>query len=128
MASHEQVQDQLRRVIDPELRKDVVSLGMVRAIEFPAPGRVDVMISLTTPGCPIRSHFEQAVRQTVSELPDVQDKVDDWGKQNKDKLGVPKNMLKLDPRSTSPQRLAAELYTLTTGKDPQWSLVGNYQD
>jgi ATP-binding protein involved in chromosome partitioning len=68
----EQIQDALRRVIDPELRKDIVSLGMVRSIEQPEPGRVDVVVSLTTPGCPIRSHFQQAVVQNVSELEGVE--------------------------------------------------------
>jgi ATP-binding protein involved in chromosome partitioning len=72
MPTQEQITDVLRRVIDPELRKDIVSLGMVRSIEQPEPGRVDVVVSLTTPGCPIRSHFEQAVVQCVSELEGVQ--------------------------------------------------------
>jgi ATP-binding protein involved in chromosome partitioning len=72
MPSQEQIQDALRRVIDPELRKDIVSLGMVRSIEQPEPGRVDVVVSLTTPGCPIRSHFQQAVVQCVGELDDVE--------------------------------------------------------
>jgi ATP-binding protein involved in chromosome partitioning len=68
MPTHEQVQDALRKVIDPELRKDIVSLGMVRSIEMPEEGRVDVIVSLTTPGCPIRSHFEKAVKESVGEL------------------------------------------------------------
>jgi ATP-binding protein involved in chromosome partitioning len=72
MPSQDQIRDALRRVIDPELRKDIVSLGMVRSIEQPEPGRVDVVVSLTTPGCPIRSHFQQAVVQCVSELEDVE--------------------------------------------------------
>ncbi len=68
MPTREQIQDQLRQVIDPELRKDIVTLGMVRSIEQPQEGRVDVVVSLTTPGCPIRSHFEQAVATKVGEL------------------------------------------------------------
>jgi ATP-binding protein involved in chromosome partitioning len=68
MPTQEQITDALRHVIDPELRKDIVSLGMVRSIEQPEPGRVDVVVSLTTPGCPIRAHFEQAVAQNVRSL------------------------------------------------------------
>jgi ATP-binding protein involved in chromosome partitioning len=71
MPSREQIQDALSRVIDPELRKDIVSLGMVRSIDEPEPGHVHVVVSLTTPGCPIRSHFQQAVAQNVSELDGV---------------------------------------------------------
>ena len=68
MPTREQIQDALREVIDPELRKDIVSLGMVRSIEQPEEGRVDVVVSLTTPGCPIRSHFQQAVATKVGAL------------------------------------------------------------
>ena len=68
MPTREQIQDALRQVIDPELRKDIVTLGMVRSIEQPQEGRVDVVVSLTTPGCPIRSHFQQAVATKVGEL------------------------------------------------------------
>src|SRR5687768_18600359 len=72
MPSREEIQDALRKVIDPELRKDIVSLGMVRSIETPEEGRVDVVVSLTTPGCPIRSHFEKAVKESVVALGGVQ--------------------------------------------------------
>jgi ATP-binding protein involved in chromosome partitioning len=71
MPTAEQIQDALSRVIDPELRKDIVSLGMVRSIDQPEPGRVDVVVSLTTPGCPIRNHFQEAVVQNVSALDGV---------------------------------------------------------
>jgi ATP-binding protein involved in chromosome partitioning len=71
MPTPEQIKDALRRVIDPELRKDIVSLGMVRSIDQPEPGRVDVVVSLTTPGCPIRNHFQQAVAQNLSALEGV---------------------------------------------------------
>ena len=71
MPTAEQIQDALSRVIDPELRKDIVSLGMVRSIDQPEPGRVDVVVSLTTPGCPIRNHVQEAVAQNVSALDGV---------------------------------------------------------
>ena len=71
MPTAEQIQNALSRVIDPELRKDIVSLGMVRSVDQPEPGRVDVVVSLTTPGCPIRNHFQQAVAQNLSALEGV---------------------------------------------------------
>jgi len=66
-----EVTDKLRAVIDPELRKNIVELGMVRAIDIADDGRVGVIVSLTTPGCPIRSHFVDAVSQNVAELEGV---------------------------------------------------------
>ena len=73
MPTTEQVTQALTAVIDPELRKDIVELGMVRSIDFFDDGaRVDVVVSLTTAGCPIRSHFEQAVAESVGALEGVQ--------------------------------------------------------
>jgi len=71
MPTQEQVTDALRTVIDPELRRSIVELDMVRSIEIDPQGAVSVMVSLTTPGCPIRSHFENAVRQQVSGIEGV---------------------------------------------------------
>jgi ATP-binding protein involved in chromosome partitioning len=72
MPSREQILNALRAVIDPELRQDIVELGMVRAIDARADGTVAVTVSLTTPGCPIRNHFETAVVQAVAALEGVQ--------------------------------------------------------
>jgi len=71
MPTKEQVNEALRAVIDPELRRSIVDLGMVRSIEIAGDGRVDVVVSLTTPGCPIRSHFQQAVVDNVGKLDGV---------------------------------------------------------
>ncbi|MGH8734558.1 MAG: metal-sulfur cluster assembly factor, partial [Burkholderiales bacterium] len=68
MPTREQIEDALRGVIDPELRKDIVSLGMVRSIEQPDEGTVNVVVSLTTAGCPIRNHFQTAVAEKVQAL------------------------------------------------------------
>src|SRR5262249_57327604 len=71
MPTKDQITEKLKVVIDPELRRSIVELGMVRSIEIHESGRVEVIVSLTTAGCPIRSHFEQAVAATVSELEGV---------------------------------------------------------
>jgi ATP-binding protein involved in chromosome partitioning len=65
MPTKEQITEALTGVIDPELRRSIVELGMVRSVEIADDGRVDVVVSLTTPGCPIRSHFQTAVAQRV---------------------------------------------------------------
>jgi ATP-binding protein involved in chromosome partitioning len=71
MPTREHVLEALRTVIDPELRRDIVELGMVRSIDVHPNGVVDVMVSLTTPGCPIRAHFQNAVVQAVRGLDGV---------------------------------------------------------
>src|SRR5437588_8498678 len=71
MPSRDQVLDALRSVIDPELRRDIVELEMVRSIDVHPNGVVDVMVSLTTAGCPSRSHLQNGVTQAIRELEGV---------------------------------------------------------
>jgi ATP-binding protein involved in chromosome partitioning len=66
--SREEIQQALTAVIDPELRENIVELGMVRAIDIADDGAVAITVSLTTPGCPIRSHFQTGVTKAVQEL------------------------------------------------------------
>jgi ATP-binding protein involved in chromosome partitioning len=70
MPSQEQVLEALARVIDPELRRPVTELDMVRAVEIDG-GAVAVTIALTVVGCPLRSSFEDQVQQHVAPLPGV---------------------------------------------------------
>jgi ATP-binding protein involved in chromosome partitioning len=72
MPTREQVTEALKSVIDPELRRSIVELDMVRSIAIHDPtGVVDVTVSLTTPGCPIRGHFQTAVAKSVGGLEGV---------------------------------------------------------
>jgi ATP-binding protein involved in chromosome partitioning len=70
MATREQILEALGRVIDPELRRPVTELDMVRGVEI-AGGDVTVTIALTVVGCPLRSSFEQQVAEHVGSLPGV---------------------------------------------------------
>jgi ATP-binding protein involved in chromosome partitioning len=67
--------DEIRRalevVIDPELHRSIVELDMVRSIETSPNGVVDVTVSLTTPGCPIKGHFQSSVAEAVAALEGV---------------------------------------------------------
>src|SRR4051812_49957499 len=61
----------LESVIDPELHRNIVELDMVRSIDIRDGGVVDVMVSLTTPGCPIRNHFQTGVANAVGGIEGV---------------------------------------------------------
>ncbi len=71
MPTQDQIREALRAVIDPELRQDIVTLEMVRSIDVHENGVVDVTVSLTTPGCPIRSTFQSGVSNAVRALDGV---------------------------------------------------------
>jgi ATP-binding protein involved in chromosome partitioning len=72
MATREQILKALEAVIDPELRRSIVELGMVRSVEIGGNGVVDVTVSLTTAGCPIRGHFQTSVAGAVGALEGVE--------------------------------------------------------
>ncbi len=63
MPTQDEIRTALQRVQDPELHRSIVELGMVRSIAIAADGSVDVTVSLTTAGCPIRNHFVEAVER-----------------------------------------------------------------
>jgi ATP-binding protein involved in chromosome partitioning len=68
--SREAVLEALNGVIDPELRRPVTELDMVRSVEIDD-GRVGVTIALTVAGCPLRSSFEEQVQARVGAVPGV---------------------------------------------------------
>jgi ATP-binding protein involved in chromosome partitioning len=71
VSSRDEILKALEVVIDPELHRSIVELDMVRSIDVSANGVVDVTVSLTTPGCPIKGHFQTAVAQAVTALEGV---------------------------------------------------------
>jgi ATP-binding protein involved in chromosome partitioning len=71
MPTTDEIRKTLEAVIDPELGRSIVELDMVRSVELREGGVVDVTVSLTTPGCPIRSHFQQGVAKAVKTLPGI---------------------------------------------------------
>jgi ATP-binding protein involved in chromosome partitioning len=71
MSSETAIRDALKAVIDPELRRSIVELDMVREIKLSPGGVIDVTVSLTTAGCPIRGHFQTSVSEAVSAVEGV---------------------------------------------------------
>jgi ATP-binding protein involved in chromosome partitioning len=69
--SRDAIFEALGQVIDPELRRPVTELDMVRAIEVDG-GRVAITIALTVPGCPLRHSFEEQVQRFVGGLEGVE--------------------------------------------------------
>jgi ATP-binding protein involved in chromosome partitioning len=62
--AREVVMRALERVIDPELKRSVVELDMVRNVRIDGPD-VAVTIALTVPGCPLRASFEEQVEEAL---------------------------------------------------------------
>ena len=71
MPSREDVLAALSAIKDPDLGRDVVSLGMIKDIAITDAGQVSFTFELTTPACPVRDRFQTLARQLVSDLPGV---------------------------------------------------------
>src|SRR5438132_2512240 len=70
-ASREEILKALEQVIDPELKRNVVELDMVRDVRIDA-GDVTVGIALTVAGCPLRSSFEEQVAKALAPVDGVE--------------------------------------------------------
>jgi len=66
------VLDALRGVRDPDLHKDIVTLGFVKDLRV-EDGRVSFAIDLTTPACPVKDQMREQARAVVAALPGVTD-------------------------------------------------------
>ncbi|MBI2828808.1 MAG: Mrp/NBP35 family ATP-binding protein [Acidobacteria bacterium] len=62
----------LKIVIDPDLRRDIVSLGFVKNVAIDK-GRVSFTIELTTPACPVKDQMRAQAAAAVRALPGVAD-------------------------------------------------------
>jgi ATP-binding protein involved in chromosome partitioning len=69
--SRDEILRALERVIDPELRRPVTELDMVRGVEIQG-GDVRVTIALTVAGCPLRDSFQQQVADALRDVPGVE--------------------------------------------------------
>jgi ATP-binding protein involved in chromosome partitioning len=60
------VYDALRRVVDPELKHDIVTLGFIQDIDI-----VEDYVQLTTPYCPYAENIVGQIRRAVEGVPGV---------------------------------------------------------
>lgn len=69
-ATQEKVLDALRTVQDPELHRDIVSLGMVKNLAVNN-GNVAFTVELTTPACPLRESIESDCKKALAGVPGI---------------------------------------------------------
>ncbi len=70
MANTDDIKRALSTVEEPELHKDIMSLGMVKEISQDE-GKVSLVIELTTPACPMKDELENRIKKAVSPLAGV---------------------------------------------------------
>ena len=68
MSDKQAILNALRKVQDPDLRRDIVSLGFVKEVKLCGPAAA-VTIELTTPACPVKDLMQEQARQAILSLP-----------------------------------------------------------
>src|SRR5262244_1886474 len=67
----EQVTEALARVNDPEIRRPITELGMIKNVDIARDGKVKVEVYLTVAGCPLRDTITRDVTAAVAAVPGV---------------------------------------------------------
>ncbi|AOW91983.1 sodium:proton antiporter [Rhodococcus sp. WMMA185] len=67
--SESAVRSALARVQDPEIRKPITELGMVKSVDIADDDSIDIAIYLTTAGCPMRTEITDRVTKAVADVP-----------------------------------------------------------
>jgi len=73
MLKTEDVREVLKQINDPELNYNIVDLGLVYDINVKDEGNVHILMTLTTPACPIGPMVEAEINENVGLLPGVKD-------------------------------------------------------
>ena len=71
LPTEDQVRTALGKVLDPEIKKPITELGMVRSAAVRPDGHAEVTVLLTVAGCPMRDTLTRDVTAAVSALPGV---------------------------------------------------------
>lgn len=72
MITKEKILESLKEVIDPELFLNIVDLGLVYNVKIDQEkGKVTVVMTLTSPGCPLSMVFEDLVPKACKKVDGV---------------------------------------------------------
>ena len=71
MISESEVFEVLKKVVDPEVGRNVVELGMVRDLKIGPAGEIGFTLALTTPNCPLKDHMAFNAEQLLKAHPGV---------------------------------------------------------
>lgn len=63
--------DQLKEVLDPELGISIADLGLVYDIKQVAKDRIEVLMTLTSMGCPLFELMEKPIKEQLAKLPGI---------------------------------------------------------
>jgi len=65
--------DALKTIFDPEIPVNIYDLGLIYGVEIADDFQVKILMTLTSPGCPVAQTFPGTVEQRVAQIPEVTD-------------------------------------------------------
>ena len=68
MDKKDDVLQQLQTIIDPDLGKDIISLGFIKDLKISDNNEVSFILELTTPACPVKEKFREDCTKVVKQL------------------------------------------------------------
>jgi FeS assembly SUF system protein len=72
-ALEQQVIDALKTIFDPEIPVNIYDLGLIYGVEIDEESQVKILMTLTSPGCPVAQTFPGTVEQRIVQIPEVTD-------------------------------------------------------
>jgi FeS assembly SUF system protein len=69
----QQVLQVLKSCYDPEIPVNIYDLGLIYELEVDAGGRVNILMTLTAPSCPVAGAIPEVVRSRVSQIDGVKE-------------------------------------------------------
>ncbi|QOQ38499.1 Mrp/NBP35 family ATP-binding protein [Trueperella pecoris] len=120
LPSIEEIKSELTKVIDPEIKRPITELGMLRSVEIDDAGNVVVGIDLTTAGCPLRDTITIDTQNVVGAMEGVASVSVQMGVMDDDQRAELKKTL----RGGEPERVIpfaqpgnlTRVYAITSGK------------
>jgi len=70
---YDRVVEACRTVYDPEIPVNIFDLGLIYTVEISDEGIVDIVMTLTAPGCPVAGEMPAWVQEAIAPVPGVQD-------------------------------------------------------
>ncbi|MXO32034.1 DUF59 domain-containing protein [Apibacter sp. B2912] len=69
----EKIVEKLKTVYDPEIPVDVYELGLIYDIQISTDGNVEILMTLTTPNCPVAETLPMEVEEKIGAIDEVKE-------------------------------------------------------
>ena len=73
MELKEKVIEEIKKIYDPEIPVNIYELGLIYEIKVEKDNNVKVKMTLTTPNCPVAESLPKEVKDSIMELPEIND-------------------------------------------------------